>query len=157
MKNRCHNLLLVLRKPMTAILWIVISAGVWIIMEYYTDRALIVWNYGKAYANFVWFIDVFNTILLWGFIASSIWKWTAFAKPQKTDHKGRRGWVFSILVSGCPTCTITLASYLWLASIITLLPYNWLELKILWTLLLCRSLYKNIKTLTVCELPAKKK
>jgi hypothetical protein len=55
-------------------------------------------------------------------------------------------------VSGCPACSITLASYLGLAGVFALLPYNGLELKIVGTLVLIWSVYSNIKNLKVCSI-----
>jgi len=124
---------------------------VWIVMEYFSDRALIAGNFGTTYATINLIFDIINIILIWLFVASFSYKRRLFGTSSKNNQSGWFWSITSVLVSGCPACSITLASYLWLASLFALLPYNGLELKILGTLVLIWSVYSNIKDLNSCK------
>lgn len=122
------------------------------VITYFSDRALIAGNYWPTYAGINWFVDG-TTILLFGlFVSSVIYKLTAFSKPQPSQHSGWFWWLFSALFAGCSSCTLTLATYLWLSSVVAFLPWAWLELKILWLVLLIRSTYTNIRDLLICKI-----
>jgi len=60
--------------------------------------------------------------------------------------------VLGLLVSGCPACGITLASYLGLASVFASIPLFGLELKLIGILLLLYSTYSLSKSMYTCKL-----
>ena len=62
------------------------------------------------------------------------------------------GWFLGFLISGCPACSITFASYLWLASIFSIFPYYGLELKILSVFLLLYANYTIFTQLDTCRI-----
>lgn len=130
---------------------ILVSWILWYVIEYFTDRALIAGNFWSIYATINLIFDIINILLIWLFISSFIYKRRLFGVSSKNNQSGWFGSITSVLVSGCPACSITLASYLWLASFFALLPYNGLELKILGTIILIWSVYSNIKNLTSCK------
>jgi hypothetical protein len=121
---------------------------------YFLDTQIVIWNKGYNYLYFEIFLDVLIAILFWIFIGATLYKMSYFS-VKKT-------WVWFlwgilwILVSGCPSCTITLASYLWLAGFVSVLPYEWLELKIISVFLLLYVCYTTLKKLETCELKLKK-
>lgn len=91
------------------------------------------------------------------FVATVVYKIYYFG-----DHNKKHtalwgvGWFLGILVAGCPACALSLASYVWLASVVSLLPRHWLELKIAGILLLLWVLWKQLVTLEVCEVKLRK-
>lgn len=125
------------------------------VITYFSDRALIAGNYWLTYARINWFVDGATVILFGLFISSVIYKLTAFSKPQSSKQSGWFGWLFSALFAWCSSCTLTLATYLWLSSVVAFLPWAWLELKILWLGLLIRSVYTNIRDLLICKITTK--
>jgi len=61
------------------------------------------------------------------------------------------GGFLGVVVSGCPACSITLASYLGFASIVSSLPFFGIELKIVSLLLLLYVLYITLRDIDVCK------
>jgi hypothetical protein len=78
-------------------------------------------------------------------------------KHKKAVHgTGFFGGFLGILITGCPSCTIWLASFLGVGSMLSLLPREWLELKMLALIVLIWSNWKMYKNLLVCNLRKKK-
>lgn len=124
-----------------------------VIFYLYSDFALVAWNYSVAFAS----IEVWTEVLITFF--GSLFFWASFYKIKYFRHIKKRhttGWIigsfFWILVGGCPACSITLASYLWLSSFLFLFPYWWLELKVIWLIILSISLYFTLRDLEVCKI-----
>ncbi len=150
MKQRLYNLRLVLSHTPSLVSGIVFAGVLWFVMEHFSDRALIIGNFWQTYATINLSFDIINILCIGLFFASFVYKRQLFW--EKKDSKSWRLWsILSIIVSGCPACSITLATYLWLASFFAILPYNGLEIKIIATLILLWSVYTNIKNLTTCK------
>ena len=123
----------------------------------FTNYALITGNFGLGRANFDVITSFFIVILFATFVCVQVYKIRIFKSfDKKESSSSLLGTFFGILVAGCPACSITIASYLGLASILVLLPYNGLELKILGLLLLVYANYSLLKNLETCELKRKK-
>jgi hypothetical protein len=150
--SRYRNLLLVLKNSYAVWSGVFIASLLWYIIEHFSDRALIFGNFWSTYATINLIFDIINIILIWLFVASFVYKRRLFGSSSQNNQSGWFGSITSVLVSGCPACSITLASYLGLASFFALLPYNWLELKIIGTIVLIWSVYTNIKDLTTCTI-----
>ena len=134
-------------------IWIIgIIIGIAIIAipgYYFVEKDLIIGNLGYTF----YFIEMTLTgiiaLLFWLFIWATVYKIHYFSI--------KKSWIWIIwgflwaLVSWCPACSVTLASYLWLAWFIYLLPYWWLELKILSIIILVYVNYSVIKRLEVCK------
>jgi hypothetical protein len=76
---------------------------------------------------------------------------------KKAFHaQGRLGGIFGALFTGCPSCSIGLASFLGLGSLLSGLPRSGLELKIIALVLLVWSNWQMYKKLLVCEVKSKK-
>ena len=149
--SRYRNLLLIIKNPYAVWGGILVWWILWYVIEYFSDRALIFGNFWSTYASINLIFDIINIILMWLFVASFIYKQRLFGTSSKNNQSGWFGSITSVIVSGCPSCSITLASYLGLASFFALLPYNGLELKIVGTAILFWSVYNNIKKLTTCK------
>lgn len=152
-----QNIVSVLTSPLSLLRWIIAWCLVGVIWWCFMDIDLIIWNQGHivAYTEIVLFL--LFVILFAFFVALSIHKILYF---QATDKKQislwSAWWVLSMVVIWCPACSITLASYIWLASLLSLLPFKWLELKVLWIILLVYVIIKSLKSLHVCSLKQKK-
>ena len=149
--SRYRNLLLVIKNPYSLSIGFFSAFVLWYIIEYFSDRALIAGNFWRIYATINIIFDIVNIVLIWLFVSSFVYKRRLFWGWWKQNKSWWFWSITSVLVSWCPACSITLASYLWLASFFALLPYNWLELKIIWTIILIWSVYINIKNLTICK------
>lgn len=121
-------------------------------ISYFTDRALIAGNYGETYALINLILDIVNTVFFGLFAASFSYKRFTFATVKEQHHSGWFGSVLAAIVSGCPSCSITLATYLGLAGVLSALPFGGLEVKCLATALLIWSVINNIKKLFVCAM-----
>ncbi len=149
--SRYRNFLLIIKNPYSLSIGFFSAFVLWYIIEYFSDRALIAGNFWRVYATVNIIFDIINIVLIWFFVSSFVYKRRLFWSSSKQNKSWWFWSITSVLVSWCPACSITLASYLGLASFFALLPYNWLELKIIWTIILVWSVYINIKNLTICK------
>lgn len=131
MKARWYNFRLLIRSPWAGGSGILGGGAIWSIIQHFTNRAHIRGNLGSTYAGIDLFLDICNSILVGFFIASVVRKWHFFKTPKNTAQYGWVGSFFSLLVTGCPACSITLATYLGIGSILALLPYAGMEIKVL--------------------------
>lgn len=155
MRTIFFNLWHILKSPRDLLIGILFAWWLWWVISYFTDRALIAGNYGEHYALINLILDGINTFFFGLFVASFSYKRFTFSSVKEQQHSG---WFWSILtaiVSGCPSCSITLATYLGLAGVLSALPFGGLEVKGIATVLLIWSVISNIKKLFVCSLPSK--
>ena len=142
------------KSPISITIWIISSILFWLLVEKFSNRALIKWNQWIVWANINFFLDMTNAVLIWIFIASFFYKYTKFWEKRSWT------WIFwgllASLMTGCWSCSITLATYLWLSSIFLAMPFWWLEVKAISTIILLYSVYKNLKNLETCQLKFKK-
>jgi hypothetical protein len=126
------------------------AVGFAFVLWYFSNNALMKGNYGIVYFSLDYIINIFITLLFGLFVASFIYRRSLFWRHEKRSGLGVVWGFLGALVSGCPACSVSFASYLWLASLIALLPYHWLELKIISLCLLVYTVRSQITTLTVC-------
>lgn len=136
-----------------------IIAGVfsWSIMlygsYYFTHPTQIIWNLGYNFYLTQIVIDIIIATLFGIFLAATVYKimyFRQFSFGQNTT--GLVWWFFGVIVSGCPLCSITLASYLGIASLLSFFPYGWIELKFISLFLLIYAVYATVINLEVCKL-----
>ncbi len=136
------------------IFWIITGIILIVIPSYYfLDYQMIIGNKGYIYLYFEIFLDILIAILFWIFLWATLYKMSYFS--VKKTWVWFLWWFLWILVSGCTGCTITFASYLGLAWFVSILPYGWLELKIISIFLLIYVCYITLKNLEICELKFK--
>ena len=158
MKLLLQNLIKVLTKPSSFITMLVSVLSIWFLFYSFTESNLIIGNLWMSFYVIEIVLDILVALLFWLFVGSTVYKIMYFAWPTKKTM-----WVWSIasffwiLVSGCPACSITLASYLWLASILSVFPYHWIELKVISFLMLLYVVYDTLKTLETCNIKKTKK
>ena len=158
MKLLLQNLIKVLTNPSSFITTLVSVLSIWFLFYSFTESNLIIGNLWMSFYVTEIVLDILVALLFWLFVGSTVYKIMYFAWPIKKTM-----WVWSIasffwiLVSGCPACSITLASYLWLASILSVFPYHWIELKVISFLMLLYVVYDTLKTLETCNIKKTKK
>jgi hypothetical protein len=128
------------------------------LFSYFTDNAVIRGNLGEMYYITNVIAQALVSFLFALFIPLSIYKIRAFSDPSLKEHSASfLGSFLSILVAGCPACSVSIASYLGLASIVSFLPWYGLELKLLGIGLLVYALYSTLMKLQVCNIRQKTK
>lgn len=126
---------------------------IYTLFHYFTNSTIIKGNFGGLYLYTTILFQVIISLLFALFLPISIYKYVKFSNFSiKENSTSAFGTFLGILVAGCPACSITLASYLGLASIISFLPYYGLELKIIAVPLLAYSNYSILKDLNTCKI-----
>jgi hypothetical protein len=99
------------------------------------------------------FLNVVLALLFGIFLAGQIYKINLMKSKKKAlQTQGRLGGIFGAFLTGCPSCSISLASFLGLGSLLSGLPRYGLELKIIALVLLIWSNRSMYKKLWVCEI-----
>ena len=141
-------------KKRNSLIWILVSVCLlWFFFYSTSQSALTIWN---LWINFFYtelVLQILLTIVFSIFIWANIYKISYFSNFSKKESSAwMTGTFFWILVTGCPSCSITLASYFWLASIVSLLPFDGLELKFLGLFILLYSSFTTLKNLETCKI-----
>ncbi len=128
------------------------------IFNYFTNEDLIFGNLGLIYLYAELILMYLIAFLFSVFLTITIYKINYFRRFESgSGVVGGFGSLIGILVVGCPACSITLASYIGLASILSFLPWYGLELKIIAIPMLSYAICSTLKDLTVCKIKSKKK
>lgn len=138
--------------------WIValITGGlIGAVMFYFTEYATLVGNLGLIYANTQISSQIIIAILF-GINLALFWRKFKTSRVLKESVGTGIGGTMAIIVSGCPVCGITLASYLGIASVFSALPLFGLELKLLGIVILGWSTYSLANNLDKCKIKKKK-
>lgn len=117
---------------------------------YFLDIELVKGNLGLRFLYTEITLSIIIAILFGSFFWGILHKIQCMNAGQTTT--GIFAGFLWILVSGCPSCSITLAAYFGLAGIISALPYSGLELKILSVFILLYANYTLIRDLQVCKI-----
>ncbi len=135
---------------------IIIGLSIGIILTwityYFSNFLMTQWNFWKLYAYSVIIFDIINILLTTIFMTATTRRRLHFGKKNINNSRWFIGSFFTTLISWCPSCSITLATYLGLSSIITILPRWGIELKILWTIILIYACYDTLKNMTSCKM-----
>ncbi len=147
------NIRYVLRSPWAILIALVLTAILWAIWWRFMDLPLLAGNMWQTRATTELVLFVIFLLLFWLFVAISVYKAQYFWwGDTKELSLWSLWWFLGMLVMWCPACSVTLASYIWLASVVSLLPYKWLELKVLWVLTLVYVIYSSLRSLHCCSL-----
>ncbi len=121
----------------------------------FTDIEVMFWNYGKIHT----YTDIiFSMIIVFGFplfLIGVIYKWMLFWMRETLGWKntiGASGGIIGTIISGASCCGGTLAIYFGLIPLMTLLPYDGLEIKFLAVLWLLWANYDLYKYLELCRM-----
>lgn len=122
---------------------------------YFTDLQLIAGNYGQTYLWIHLFLQVSISFLFATFVVGTLFKFLEFSKfSVKETSVSTIASFFAVIAAGCLSCSVTLATYIGLAGVLSLLPWGGLELKVIGLLLLAYSNYSLFKSLHTCKLRA---
>lgn len=134
--------------------FIIISLIFW----YFTDSELIKGNIGVKYFYILITSQILISFFFAIFLSAFYYKFKKFNIIETTENKTSFSALFlGILVAGCPACSISIASYIGLAGLISLFPYYGLELKIIAIPMLIYANYSTIKNLNTCQINQNKK
>ena len=117
------------------IFWIVaLLAGALVtsILIYFTDLEFIQNTLGPGwvvYEMIVGFLSIVLTAILMGLTAYKL-RYFKQSKSAPSTLFGSVGAFLSFCVAGCPSCSITLASYVGLSGILSIFPYFGSELRL---------------------------
>ncbi|MBT3407451.1 hypothetical protein HOK68_05370 [Candidatus Woesearchaeota archaeon] len=151
--TRMYNIKKAFKNVNTLLIGTFSSLVIAFIMFYFTDFELIKINLGIVYATAHMSLEILISVLF-GLNIGLLWTKLKYIGGVSKTTTGSTviGSIMGILVSGCPVCSITLASYLGLASIIATFPLFGLELKIIGLLLLLYSTNDLSKNLYSCSI-----
>lgn len=138
-------------KSKIGIFWIILGIAFIAVPSYYFfEKDLVIWNFWYNYYLLELSLMIIISLLFGLFLGLTLYKIKYFS--VKKSWLWFFGWVIWILVSGCPACSITLASYFWLAWIISVFPFWWIELKIFSVFLLFYVVFITTKNLETCKI-----
>ena len=138
-------------KSKIGIFWIILGIVFIAFPSYYFfEKDLVIWNFWYNYYLLELSLMIIISLLFGLFLGLTLYKIKYFS--VKKSWLWFFGWIIWILVSGCPACSITLASYFWLAWIISVFPFWWIELKIFSVFLLFYVVFITTKNLETCKI-----
>ena len=140
------------------LIYIVLVGGLLILWWSTTDMAIMFGNYGYVHTSLDIALSLVMILFFPLFLIALIYKSYKFWKRANINWKTSTGIVWGIIgtiISGASCCGATLAATLWLIPIMSLLPYDGLEIKIIGTLGLLYALYDILTHLETCKIRKK--
>lgn len=153
MKQNIKLILKTLSQRKYLLIAIVFSLLFLSVFLYFTDVNLMIGNLGYTHTLIYISLSALAILFFGLYVSLLAFRWDERKKlSAQVIGSGIAGTGASVLVTGCVACSITLASYLGLASVIALLPFYGLELTALGIGFLLFSIKKlsDEKTLS-CE------
>lgn len=143
----------VLKDKRYLLFFVFVFSVIYYFFEIFTYKELIIGNYGIKYYLIQVLSQALISLLFSLFLTLSVYKYVVFSTySPKEGTTSFFATFIGILAAGCPACSITLASYIGLAGLIALLPYDGLEIKLLAIPMLVYANYSVSKNLTSCKL-----
>lgn len=124
----------VLQSTVFWISFIVGGALLFAVIYHFTNTEIIRANFGETTLWLEYAVSIATVLsggLFFGLSAYKIWYFAHISHSKKSGTFGAVGSFLSIVVAGCPACSITLASYLGLSGIFSSLPFLGYEVRIL--------------------------
>lgn len=151
-KEKLENIIMVLKTTDSLIAGILSTVFISAIMFYFTYFEETYYNIGAYYA-YLQTISQAVLALLFGINIALLYyklKFMSQFNAKETNTTVLSG-ILGVIVSGCPACGITLASYVGLASFFASFPLLGMELKFVGIAILLFSINSLSKNLTSCD------
>ncbi len=143
------------QKPTLFSLYVLLVIVLLLLWWNFTNIEIMFWNYG----NFHTYADIiFSMIIVFCFplfLIGITYKWLLFWVRETIGWKngiGASGGIIWTIISGASCCGSTLAIYFGLIPLMTLLPYDGLEIKLFAVIWLLWANYDLYKYLEVCRI-----
>jgi hypothetical protein len=147
-----QNAITILTDPISLLRWSLVIFAMSLLQYRQFDFQFVVGNLWVAFAWTEVILYGLITVLFALFIMAQTYKIRFFGRwKRKKSPTGIIWWIVGVLTVGCPACSITIASFIGLSSLIILLPFKWLEVKFIAVALLAYASYITIRDLTVCK------
>lgn len=157
MNEMFSHYLQVFKDKRYVIFFFVVFGVLYYLFELFTYKELILGNYGLVYYSVHVVSQIVISFLFSLFLTLSIYKYVAFSTySAKEGSTSVIATFVGILAAGCPACSITLASYIGLAGLLSLFPYDGLELKVIAIPMLVYANYSVLKNLNSCKVSLKR-
>ena len=141
-----NNFLEIFKNKNYVFLSIITFILIGLVFEYFTDSELIKGNMGANYLYILITSQILISFLFAIFISAFYYKYKKFNIIETNENRTSFSALFlGVLVAGCPACSVSIASYIGLAGLISLFPYYGLELKIIAIPMLVYANYYSIK------------
>lgn len=158
MEDFFKNIFLVFSNYKYVLFFLFLFSSLFFLFELLTDDALIKGNLGLTYFYINFNLQILISLLFASFFTFFVYKYITFSTfDKKTSATSFLGTFFGVLVGGCAACSLTVASYLGLGSIIAFFPYHGIELKLLGFLMLGYANFMAIVDLQRCRINYSKK
>ncbi|MBX9808783.1 hypothetical protein K2X92_00125 [Candidatus Gracilibacteria bacterium] len=148
------NFKILLSSPKRILAYFVLVIIFSLVWWYATDIRIMFGNYGNIHTYTDIGLSIFIIILFPLLIISIFYKSWTYGKRADIELNTINGAISGIIgtiISGASCCGATLATYFGLLPLMSFLPYDGLELKILGTIGLAYGLWSSINHLTVCK------
>jgi hypothetical protein len=157
-KQIISNLFMVFKDWRYSLLGIIIFLCFQLIFYAFTNTALTIGNLGMTYFVVQTVTQSLIALLFAIFVPISVYKIVLFSDfSVKENTNSFIGSIMTVIVAGCPTCSVTLASYIGLAGVFSIFPFYGLELKVITVPILLWAIYSVLKNLTACEINLSKR
>ena len=121
----------------------------------FTDVRIMFGNYWSLHT----YTDIaLSWIMILGFplfILALIYRGWKFGKTENLNTKTGVwliSWIIGTIISWASCCGLTLAAYFWLLPLLNFLPYDGIEIKVLWVLGLLYALWGILSELESCKI-----
>ncbi len=149
-----RNLRQIAKDPIAVRSGILACAAVVYIGYTFGDGMTVMGNFWKEYYYLQLGVHYILAVVFWIFISATVYKIRYFRSATwatTTTAWGAGGIIWTILI-GCPACSLSIASYLGLWTLLTHLPGFGIEIKILALMVLLWATYKTVNDLYICNI-----
>lgn len=149
------NISLIFRSYIYTSIFVISFLALFFLWYIFFDYELSIGNLWVARTYIGIFANIIFSLLFALFISGQVYKIREFKKVGNNSGQWLVWWILGSIFVWCPSCTISIASYVGLSGLLSLLPWGWMEVKLLAILLLLWSNYKIYKTLLTCNIGKK--
>lgn len=148
------NLKTLFSSPARILTYIILVLLAWALWWSMTDILIMFGNYGELHTYTDIMLSVVMILIFPLFLVALGYKSWTYGK--RADMSGKTGiWVIGgtigTILSGCSCCGLTLAASFWLLPLMSFLPYDGLEIKIVWALGLLYATWDIMVNLETCR------